>query len=103
MTATPKGVPGVRCPVAVTRSPHKKRPFRDDSCYSTHPAAAISGSDAEFEVKAAIATTVESATLPIPTAISPVELNSLTSEDAFRSSAFIRAIWSNFANLQAPL
>ena len=69
----------------------------------THPAAAISGSDTEFEVKAAIATTVESATLPIPTAISPVELNSLTSEDAFRSSAFIRAIWSNFANLQAPL
>ena len=96
MTATPKGVPGVRCPV--TRSGPSV------TIVVTHPAAAISGSDTEFEVKAAIATTVESATLPIPTAISPVELNSLTSEDALRSSAFIRAmIWSNFANLQAPL
>ena len=47
----------------------------------THPAAAMGracglGSEADFEVNAAIATTVKSANLPI--AISPVELNLLT-------------------------
>ena len=73
---------------------------RDATTVVTHPAV-IKGSAADFEVKAAIATTVETANLP--TAISFVELNSLTSKDAFRSSAFILAIWANFANLLTPL
>ena len=72
-TAVPKGV----------TSPPKKGP----------------GSEAAFEVRAAIATKAESANLLTANAISPFELNSLTSEDATRSSAFIRATRSNFANL----
>ena len=57
------------------------------------------GSEAAFQVRAAIATKAESANLLTANAISPLELNSLTSEDAVRSSAFIRATRSNFANL----
>ena len=67
--------------------------FTNATIVIAHPAV-IKGSAADFEVKVAIATTVESANLP--TAISFVELNSLTSKDAFRSSAFILAIWANF-------
>ena len=75
-------VPRVAVPKGVTSEPRKG-----------------AGSEAAFEVRAAIATKAESANLLTANAISPLELNSLTSEDAVRSSAFIRATRSNFANL----